>query len=134
MCAHYTLKPITLPSTHPTHRQPAVNRLTFIDGDKGVLLHRGYTIEDLTEKASFLEVAHLLLYGDLPNADRKAWFEKEITYHTMVHEQLNYFFRGFRRDAHPMSIMCGVVGGLSSFITTRLISVIRHSERSQPIA
>ena len=91
------------------------SRLTFIDGDKGVLLHRGYTIEDLTEKASFLEVAHLLLYGDLPNADRKAWFEKEITYHTMVHEQLNYFFRGFRRDAHPMSIMCGVVGGLSSF-------------------
>lgn len=91
------------------------SRLTFIDGEKGILLHRGYTIEELTENADFLEVAHLLMYGDLPNGERKAWFEKEITYHTMVHEQLNYFFRGFRRDAHPMAIMCGVVGGLSSF-------------------
>ncbi len=91
------------------------SRLTFIDGEKGILLHRGYTIEDLSAKANFMEVAHLLLYGDLPNKERKEWFEKEITYHTMVHEQLNYFFRGFRRDAHPMAIMCGVIGGLSAF-------------------
>lgn len=98
-----------------TSTASCTSSLTFIDGEQGVLLHRGYTIEDLTEKASFLEVAHLLLYGELPNIKRKKWFEKEITYHTMVHEQLNYFFRGFRRDAHPMAIMCGAVGGLSSF-------------------
>lgn len=98
-----------------TSTASCTSRLTFIDGDQGILLHRGYTIEDLTEKANFMEVAHLLLYGDLPNSDRKAWFEKEITYHTMVHEQINYFFRGFRRDAHPMAIMCGVIGGLSAF-------------------
>lgn len=91
------------------------SRLTFIDGDEGILLHRGYTIEDLTQNTNFLEVAHLLLYGDLPSEKRKAWFEKEITYHTMVHEQLNYFYRGFRRDAHPMAVMCGVVGALSAF-------------------
>ncbi len=96
------------------------SRLTFIDGDKGILLHRGYTIEDLTEKANFLEVAHLLMYGDLPNKERKKWFETEITYHTMVHEQINYFFRGFRRDAHPMAIMCSVVGGLSAFYNDSL--------------
>ena len=91
------------------------SRLTFIDGEEGILLHRGYTIEDLTDKASFLEVAYLLLYGDLPNKERKKWFEQEITYHTMVHEQLHYFFRGFRRDAHPMAMMCSAVGGLSAF-------------------
>ncbi len=91
------------------------SRLTFIDGEEGILLHRGYTIEDLAQHASFLETAHLLLYGDLPNKEQKHHFEKEITYHTMIHEQVNYFFRGFRRDAHPMAIMCGVVGALSAF-------------------
>jgi len=91
------------------------SRLTFIDGEEGILLHRGYTIEDLAEKSSFLEVAHLLLNGDLPNAAQKEEFERDITYHTMVHEQINYFFRGFRRDAHPMAIMCGIVGALSAF-------------------
>jgi len=91
------------------------SRLTFIDGEEGILMHRGYTIEDLTEKSSYLEVAYLLLYGDLPTKDEKEKFEHSITTHTMVHEQINYFFRGFRRDAHPMAIMCGIVGGLSAF-------------------
>ena len=91
------------------------SRLTFIDGEKGVLMHRGYQISDLANKSSFMEVAHLLLYGDLPNTQQKEDFEKKITYHTMVNEQVNFFYRGFRRDAHPMSIMCGVVGALSAF-------------------
>lgn len=91
------------------------SRLTFIDGEKGVLMHRGYKIQDLAEKSSFMEVAHLLLYGDLPNRIEKEEFEHKITYHTMVHEQVNFFYRGFRRDAHPMSIMCGVIGALSAF-------------------
>ncbi|MBN2428275.1 MAG: citrate synthase [Deltaproteobacteria bacterium] len=89
--------------------------LTFIDGDEGILQHRGYDIRDLAENTSFLEVAHTLLYGDLPNRKEKEEFEKNIIYHTMVHEQIHHFFRGFRRDAHPMAIMCGVVGALSSF-------------------
>ena len=91
------------------------SRLTYIDGEEGLLMHRGYTIEELAEQSSFLEVAYLLLHGDLPNKAQMQKFEKEITYHTMVHEQINYFYRGFRRDAHPMAVMCGVVGGLSAF-------------------
>ncbi len=89
--------------------------LTYIDGDKGILQHRGYDIKDLAENTSFLEVAHALLYGDLPNSEEKRKFENNIIYHTMVHEQIHYFFGGFRRDAHPMAIMCGVVGALSAF-------------------
>jgi len=89
--------------------------LTYIDGDQGVLLHRGYPIEELANNADFLEVAYLLLDGELPTADQKAEFDNAITRHTMVHEQLSIFFRGFRRDAHPMAIMCGVVGALSAF-------------------
>jgi citrate synthase len=89
--------------------------ITFIDGDQGILLHRGYAIDDLAEKADFLEVAHLLLNGELPNAQQKAKFDHDVTYHTMLHEQLSNFYRGFRRDAHPMAIMCGVVGALSAF-------------------
>ena len=89
--------------------------LTYIDGDKGVLLHRGYAIEELAEKSDFLEVAYLLLEGELPDATQKAEFDTAITRHTMVNEQLSIFFRGFRRDAHPMAIMCGVVGALSAF-------------------
>ncbi len=91
------------------------SKLTFIDGEKGVLLHRGYKIEDLAEHSDFMEVCSLLLYGELPDAKQKAAFEKAITYHTMLHEQLNYLYRGFRRDAHPMAIMVGVVGALSAF-------------------
>ena len=89
--------------------------ITYIDGDEGVLLHRGYAIEDLASNCSFLEVAYLLLNGELPNHAQMDTFEKTITYHTMLHEQLMGFYRGFRRDAHPMAIMCGVVGALSAF-------------------
>ena len=89
--------------------------ITFIDGDKGVLLHRGYPIDQLAENVDFLEVCYLLLHGDLPDATEKAAFDKTITNHTMVHEQLRNFFNGFRRDAHPMAIMIGVVGALSAF-------------------
>jgi len=89
--------------------------ITYIDGDKGILLHRGYSIEELAEKSDYMEVCYLLLNGELPNREQKRGFEETITRHTMVHEQLNFFFRGFRRDAHPMAIMCGVVGALSAF-------------------
>ncbi len=91
------------------------SKITYIDGDKGVLLHRGYPIEDLAEKCNFEEVAYLMLNGELPNAKEKKQFEKDITYHTMLHEQLHSFYSGFRRDGHPMAVMCGVVGALSAF-------------------
>ncbi|MBP6876732.1 MAG: citrate (Si)-synthase [Phenylobacterium sp.] len=91
------------------------SKITFIDGDKGVLLHRGYPIDQLAEKSSFLEVCYLLLNGDLPNAKEFEGFEHNITYHTMLHEQFDRFFMGFRRDAHPMAIMVGAVGALSAF-------------------
>ncbi|QJR02712.1 citrate (Si)-synthase [Sphingobium yanoikuyae] len=89
--------------------------LTYIDGDAGVLLHRGYPIGQLAEQSSFMEVCYLLLNGELPSAKELADFTNTITRHTMVHEQLTAFFRGFRRDAHPMAIMVGVVGALSAF-------------------
>jgi citrate synthase len=89
--------------------------ITFIDGDKGILLYRGYPIDQLAENASFLEVCYLLLYGELPTEKQIKEFSYTITRHTMVHEQLASFFRGFRRDAHPMAVMCGVVGALSAF-------------------
>jgi citrate synthase len=91
------------------------SKITFIDGDEGVLLHRGYPIEELAVKSDFMEVCYLLLKGELPTTEQKAKFVHDITYHTMLHEQINYFYRGFRRDAHPMAIMCGVVGALSAF-------------------
>ena len=91
------------------------SKITYIDGDAGVLRHRGYAIEDLAENCDFLEVAHLLLRGELPNSAERETFESTITHHTMVHEQLTRFYQGFRRDAHPMAIMCGVVGALSAF-------------------
>lgn len=91
------------------------SKITFIDGDKGVLLHRGYPIDQLAEKSSFLEVCYLLLHGELPTAAEFTTFEHNITYHTMVHEQFDRFFQGFRRDAHPMAIMVGAVGALSAF-------------------
>ncbi|MDF3024796.1 MAG: gltA [Alphaproteobacteria bacterium] len=89
--------------------------LTYIDGDKGVLLHRGYSIKELALKSDFIEVCHLLLYGDLPDAQQRKDFQNNITHHTMVHEQMQFFFRGFRRDSHPMAVMVGVVGALSAF-------------------
>jgi citrate synthase len=91
------------------------SQITFIDGDKGILLYRGYPIDQLAEQSSFLEVCHLLLNGELPTASEYAQFEKNITYHTMLHEQFDRFFSGFRRDAHPMAIMTGAVGALSAF-------------------
>ena len=89
--------------------------LTYIDGDQGILLHGGYPIEQLAEHSNYLELCYLLLNGELPNKAEAEKFETTITNHTMVHEQLAHFFRGFRRDAHPMAIMCGVVGALSAF-------------------
>ena len=91
------------------------SKITFIDGDKGVLLHRGYPIDELAEESSFLEVCYLLLHGELPNAAQFTEFERNITYHTMLHDQFDKFFSGFRRDAHPMAIMVGAVGALSAF-------------------
>ncbi|MES2917712.1 MAG: citrate synthase [Pseudomonadota bacterium] len=91
------------------------SKITFIDGDKGILLHRGYPIDQLAEKSDYLETCYLLLNGELPNAEQKADFVSRVTNHTMVHEQLQFFYRGFRRDAHPMAVMCGVVGALSAF-------------------
>ncbi|MDB5370441.1 MAG: gltA [Roseomonas sp.] len=91
------------------------SKITYIDGDEGVLLYRGYPIEQLAEKSNFLEVSYLLLHGELPTAGQMKEFEKGVTLHTMVHEQLRSFFGGFRRDAHPMAILCGVVGALSAF-------------------
>ncbi|NKB45587.1 MAG: citrate (Si)-synthase [Alphaproteobacteria bacterium] len=89
--------------------------ITYIDGDKGMLLHRGYPIDDLAKNCNFEEVAYLLLNGELPNKNDKEAFEHDITYHTMLHEQIHNFYSGFRRDAHPMAIMCGVVGAFSAF-------------------
>ena len=89
--------------------------ITYIDGEKGILLHRGYPIEQLAEKSTFMEVSYLLLHGELPTSKELDEFTYTISRHTMVHEQLATFYRGFRRDAHPMAIMCGVVGALSSF-------------------
>ncbi|HLY55954.1 MAG TPA: citrate synthase [Stellaceae bacterium] len=89
--------------------------ITYIDGDEGVLLYRGYPIEELADHSDFPEVCYLLLNGELPSPAQKTKFEHDITMHTMVHEQISAFFRGFRRDAHPMAVMCGVVGALSAF-------------------
>ncbi len=89
--------------------------ITYIDGDKGELLYRGYPIEQLAVQCDFLDTCYLLLYGDLPNADKRKGFHKLVTNHTMVNEQMQFFLRGFRRDAHPMAVMTGLVGALSAF-------------------
>ena len=91
------------------------SKITYIDGDEGILLYRGYPIDQLAEKSDYLETCYLLLYGELPNKEEKTKFVYDITHHTMLHEQFNSFFHGFRRDAHPMAVMCGVVGALSAF-------------------
>ncbi len=119
------------------------SKITFIDGDEGILLHRGYPIEQLAEQSTFLEVCYLLLHGELPSATEYANFEHTITYHTMLHEQFDRFFQGFRRDAHPMAIMVGAVGALSAFYhdstnvedpTQRLISSHRLIAKMPTIA
>ena len=91
------------------------SKITYIDGDNGILLHRGYAIEDLAEHSDYLEVVYMLLKGELPDSQQKKKFEADITRHSMLNEQINYFYRGFRRDAHPMAVMVGVVGALSAF-------------------
>jgi len=91
------------------------SRITYIDGDEGVLLYRGYPIEQLAERSHFLEVAYLIMYGELPTPAQLQEFEVGVMRHTMLHEQIRQFYNGFRRDAHPMAVMCGVVGALSAF-------------------
>jgi citrate synthase len=107
------------------------SKITFIDGDKGILLYRGYPIEQLAEQCDFMEVCYLLLNGELPAAKQKAVFDNTIKEHTMVHEQLARFYTGFRRDAHPMAVMVGVVGALSAFYHDAMdISDAGHRELS----
>ena len=96
------------------------SKITYIDGDAGILLYRGYPIEQLAEQSSFVEVAYLLLYGELPTSDQFATFERDITYHTMVHEKLNSFISGFHYNAHPMAILAGVVGSMAAFYHDKL--------------
>lgn len=106
---HFTFDP-GYTSTCSTESQ-----ITFIDGNKGQLLHRGYPIEQLAEQSTFLEVAYLMMNGELPTEDQQTNFKRTITQHTMLHEQIERFFHGFRRDAHPMAMMCGTTGALSGF-------------------
>ena len=89
--------------------------ITYIDGDAGVLLHRGYPIDQLAEQGDYLEVAYAILKGELPNPAQKTKFVNDVTRHSMLHEQINFFFRGFRRDSHPMAVLCGVVGAMAAF-------------------
>ena len=105
--------------------------ITYIDGDKGELLYRGYPIEQLATKCDFMDTCHLLLYGDLPNAAEKTDFVSRVTNHTMVHEQMQFFLRGFRRDAHPMAVMTGLVGALSAFYPD---SINLHDARQREIS
>ncbi len=91
------------------------SKITYIDGDEGVLLYRGYPIDQLAEHGDFMETCYLLLYGELPTPAQKADFDRRVTYHTMIHEQMSRFYSGFRRDAHPMAVLVGVVGAMSAF-------------------
>jgi len=107
------------------------SKITYIDGNEGVLLHGGYPIEQLAEHSDYLEVCYLLWHGELPSPEQKRAFDERINYHTMVHDQISTFFKGFRRDAHPMAMMCGVVGGLSAFYHDSLdINNPQHRELS----
>ena len=119
------------------------SKITYIDGDQGILLYRGYPIADLAEHGDFLETCYLLLYGELPTASQKADFVDRVTHHTMVHEQMSRFFQGFRRDAHPMAVMVGCVGALSAFYhdstditdpTQRMIASIRMIAKMPTLA
>ena len=108
--------------------------ITYIDGDEGVLLHRGYPIDQLAENSTFLEVAHLLLFGELPNKAELEKFTNGVMRHTMLHEQIRRFWDGFRRDAHPMAMLCSVVGAMSAFYPISLTCMTSTSARSRPIA
>lgn len=107
------------------------SKITYIDGDKGILLHRGYPIEQLAEESDYLETCYLLLTGELPTLEQKQKYVNTIQSHTMVHEQLKTFFNGFRRDSHPMAVMCGVIGALSAFYHDSLdITNVKHRQVS----
>ena len=107
------------------------SKITYIDGNLGMLLHRGYPIDQLAEQSDHIETCYLLMYGELPTETQKKEFEDKVRYHTMVHDQISTFFKGFRRDAHPMAIMCGVVGALSAFYHDSLdITDAKHREIS----
>jgi citrate synthase len=108
------------------------SQITYIDGDKGELLYRGYPIEQLATNCDFLEVCYLMLYGELPNARAEVDFVRTVTQHTMVHEQMQFFLRGFRRDAHPMAVMTGLVGALSAFYHDSTDVRTRSTARSRP--
>ncbi len=119
------------------------SKITYIDGDQGILLYRGYPIADLAEHGDFLETCYLLLYGELPTTAQKADFVDRVTHHTMIHEQMSRFFQGFRRDAHPMAVMVGCVGALSAFYhdstditdpTQRMIASIRMIAKMPTLA
>jgi citrate synthase len=119
------------------------SKITYIDGDEGILLYRGYPIADLAEHGDFLETCYLLLYGELPTAQQKADFVDRVVHHTMVHEQMSRFFQGFRRDAHPMAVMVGSVGALSAFYhdstditdpTQRMVASIRMIAKMPTLA
>jgi citrate synthase len=105
--------------------------ITYIDGDEGILRYRGYDIKDLAEKRTFLDVSHLLLYGDLPEGERKEWFDRKMMRHTMVNEQLQFMMRGFPRRSHPMAIMVGAAGSLSAFYHD---SLNIHDEKERELA
>jgi citrate synthase len=107
------------------------SKITYIDGDEGVLLYRGYPIAQLAENSDFIEVCYLLMHGELPTQAQLDTFRTGVTRHTMVHEQIRQFFNGFRRDAHPMAIMCGVVGALAAFYHDNLDI---NDERQREIA
>jgi citrate synthase len=108
------------------------SNITYIDGDKGELLYRGYPIEQLATQCDFLDTCHLLLYGELPNEQQQKDFHRLVTNHTMVNEQMQFFLRGFRRDAHPMAVMTGLVGGMSAFYHDSTdITNPRHREISR---
>lgn len=104
------------------------SKITYIDGDNGVLLHRGYPIEQLAESSDYLELCYLLVRGELPNEEESNAFRQTVSQHTMVHDQMTHFFNGFRRDAHPMAIMCGVVGALSAFYHDKDFSDQEHRD------
>lgn len=105
------------------------SKITFIDGDKGVLLHRGFPIEQLAKESSYTEVCYILLYGETPTPEEFETFKTTVTRHTMIHDQITHLFRGFRRDSHPMAVLCGVTGALAAFYHDALdVNNERHRE------
>lgn len=125
---HFTLDPGF------TSTASCESKITYIDGDAGTLLYRGYPIEQLAEHGDFLESCYLLLYGELPTRAEKDDFVHRVTYHTMIHDQMSSFFKGFRRDAHPMAVMTGTVGAMSAFYHDSTDIAIRTNAWLRPCA